>query len=168
LRNLRLSIEATNDRAWVVDENKYELGELTAGKRIYFAVDRGVNDNYYYDATEISWTVTKSDAATGFQPENAVNNLPEKFALGQNYPNPFNLSTKMDFQLPIDSEISLDIFNIQGQKICTLEKGFYKAGYHSTNWNGKNQIHIDVSSGIYITRMVANSNAYNQKLILLR
>jgi flagellar hook assembly protein FlgD len=100
--------------------------------------------------------------------EESQNNLPDNFALGQNYPNPFNSSTTIEFQLPTDSEISLAIFNINGRKITTLEQGHYKAGYHNTYWSGKNRWQIDVSSGIYIARMLVNDKTFSRKLILVR
>jgi hypothetical protein len=161
-------LTASNDRAWVIDEKIYNLGSLSAGDWIYFAVHKGENDNYYWDATEITWTITKLDPATGLDSGDATKFLPTNFSLGQNYPNPFNSSTKMSFQLPIDSNVSVEIFNIQGQKIHTLINGFYKAGYYDTIWNGKNQWQIEVPSGLYIARMVVHDKVFMRKLIVLQ
>lgn len=168
LKNQIATLTASNDRAWVTDEKIYDLDSISAGDWIYFAVDRGENDDYNWDATEITWTITKLDPATGLKSGDANNFLPNNFSLGQNYPNPFNSSTKIEFQLPIDSEINLDVFNIQGQKIYTLSKGFYKAGYYSVIWNGKNQWQIEVPSGIYIARMHAHDKTFTRKLIVLQ
>ena len=52
------NLQATSNRAWVTDANTYALGQLTAGQYIYFAVAR--DGTYSWDATEISWTVTKT------------------------------------------------------------------------------------------------------------
>jgi hypothetical protein len=51
-----VAMTATSDRAWVTDSNTYDLGQLQAGDRVYFAVDRA--EAYYWDSTEIAWTVT--------------------------------------------------------------------------------------------------------------
>ena len=52
------SLQATNDQDWVTDAGTYDLGSLTAGDNIYFAVDN--DGNYEWDATEIIWTVTNT------------------------------------------------------------------------------------------------------------
>jgi hypothetical protein len=57
-KSLLTHIVATTDQDWVTDPNTYNLGTLTAGDRIYFAVDR--EDDYFWDATEIIWTIEKN------------------------------------------------------------------------------------------------------------
>ncbi|MBX2977283.1 MAG: hypothetical protein KF721_14230 [Ignavibacteriaceae bacterium] len=57
--------------------------------------------------------------------------LPTKFELFQNYPNPFNPSTTIKFGLPKDSQVSLEIFNILGEKVATLIDKEMPAGYHN-------------------------------------
>ena len=52
------TLGATADQDWVTDPNTYKLGDLLAGDRIYFALDRA--DRYWYDATEIAWHITAS------------------------------------------------------------------------------------------------------------
>lgn len=58
-KKLIASLKASNNQAWVIDENTYDIGNLTAGDRIYFAVDKGKNDYFYWDAAEVIWTVKK-------------------------------------------------------------------------------------------------------------
>ena len=64
---------------------------LSAGDRIYFAVNRGENDDYFWNATEIVWTITKLDTATGSKSGNATNFLPTDFALGHTVPETYNI-----------------------------------------------------------------------------
>ncbi|MBN2012596.1 cellulase family glycosylhydrolase [candidate division KSB1 bacterium] len=71
---------------------------------------------------------------------------PSWFTLDQNYPNPFNPTTKIKYTLPQCSHVRLTIFNIMGQKVCTLVDAIQEAGIHRVEWN---QAHFDVSSGIY-------------------
>ncbi len=52
------NLNATNNRQWVTTSTAYTMSNLTAGQYIYFGVDR--NGNYGYDATEVSWTITKN------------------------------------------------------------------------------------------------------------
>jgi hypothetical protein len=59
-KNQIATLTASNDRTWMTDDKNYDLGFLSAGDMIYFAVHRGENDDYFWDATEIIWTITKS------------------------------------------------------------------------------------------------------------
>ncbi|MBT7095695.1 MAG: T9SS type A sorting domain-containing protein, partial [Bacteroidetes bacterium] len=54
--------------------------------------------------------------------------IPELFSLKQNYPNPFNPSTKLDFSLPEDEFVTIQIYNLTGQLIRTITQDFYTAG----------------------------------------
>jgi hypothetical protein len=58
-KSLLTHIVATTDQDWVTDPTTYNLGTLAAGDRIYFAVDRE-DANYFWDATEIIWTIEKN------------------------------------------------------------------------------------------------------------
>lgn len=80
---------------------------------------------------------------------------PKKFALRQNYPNPFNPTTRIRYELPVSSDVSLKIYNILGQEVTTLINRTQKAGYHELQWNGQNKSGLRVSSGVYVYRIVA-------------
>ena len=89
--------------------------------------------------------------------------LPADFSLDRAYPNPFNPTTTLSFSIPIDSEVSLSIYNLQGREIVALVNGNMKAGYHSVVWNADAQ-----SSGIYFVRMFAGSYTHTRKLMLVK
>jgi hypothetical protein len=97
-----------------------------------------------------------------------VNQIPEQFSLYQNYPNPFNPTTTIRFDLPNQARVVLKIYNILGHEVRTLVSGVVSAGSHSYNWEGKNQSGKDVSSGIYLYRIEADSFSKTMKLLLLR
>lgn len=76
--------------------------------------------------------------------------LPTKYELAQNYPNPFNGVTTIKFSLPVNTKISLNIYNALGQKVITLiDNNFLDAGYYHYKWNGTNDNNIAVASGVY-------------------
>ena len=79
--------------------------------------------------------------------------LPEKFTLHQNYPNPFNPTTVIKFDLPYQSKVKLEIFNILGQRVVVLLDGITTAGYRRVVWNGDSDGGVDVASGMYIYRL---------------
>jgi hypothetical protein len=57
-KKLITGLTATSNQLWVVDDSVYDLGRMQAGDRIYFSVDRGRNDDFAWDAAEVSWTIT--------------------------------------------------------------------------------------------------------------
>ena len=90
-------------------------------------------------------------------------NLPVKFALLRCYPNPFNPITKIAYQVPIQSEISLDIYDIRGTLIENLTKGVTNAGFYLTSWDAARY-----PSGIYFVRLTHGSQQLIGKLLLLK
>jgi hypothetical protein len=77
------------------------------------------------------------------------NEIPTKFLLNQNYPNPFNPSTIIKYQLPVDAQVSIKVYDITGRLVETLTDDFKKSGYHETLFDGTNY-----ASGIYLYRIV--------------
>jgi hypothetical protein len=110
------------------------------------------------DTPEIPVTI---DVLTGIDEE--VTNLPRQVALYQNYPNPFNASTEIKFGLPEQSDVTIEVYNILGQKTATLANGLFPAGYHSVNWNAGN-----VASGVYYYRLTATGKVMIKKMMLLK
>lgn len=94
--------------------------------------------------------------------------LPTEFALAQNYPNPFNPDTRIDYALPIDSDVELSIFNVLGQKVTTMSLGRMPAGNHSVTWHGTDADGSQVASGIYFYRISAENFAATKKMMLLK
>ena len=79
--------------------------------------------------------------------------LPTEYAISQNYPNPFNPTTKIDYQFPFDSKVTLELYGITGEKIATLINTDLSAGYYTADINASA---LNLVSGVYIYRMSAN------------
>lgn len=94
--------------------------------------------------------------------------LPEKIALDQNYPNPFNPTTTIRFGLPVESKVTLSIYNTLGQKIRTLVSGVQRPGYHRATWNGTNRFGHQVSSGVYFYRIESKTGVQAKKMLLIK
>lgn len=84
--------------------------------------------------------------------------IPKEFGLSQNYPNPFNPSTTINFALPKQAIVTINVYNILGQVVTTLfSNKSMEAGYHSVIWNGHKGNGTEMASGLYIYRMNAKS-----------
>jgi hypothetical protein len=94
--------------------------------------------------------------------------VPVVTALSGNYPNPFNPETIIRYSVLNQSKVSLDIFNVKGQKIKTLVNETEAAGFYSSIWDGKDENGHLVSSGVYFYRLNADKKSLTKKMILLK
>jgi len=104
--------------------------------------------------------------ADGTQEEPAA--VPATFALKQNAPNPFNPTTRIAFDLPAASHVTLEILNVLGQKVKTLVNEYQEAGSHSVIWDGRNDYGSATASGIYFYRIKAGENQDVKKMMMLK
>jgi len=89
--------------------------------------------------------------------------LPEQIHLGQNYPNPFNPITTIEFQIPGSRFVSLNIYNIRGQKVATLVNKKQGPGKHKITFDARG-----LASGVYIYKLEAGKFTAVRKMILMR
>jgi len=88
--------------------------------------------------------------------------------LAQNYPNPFNPSTKIDFELPENANVTLKVFDIAGKEVAVILNEHKAAGYYTNSFNSNG-----LSSGIYfysINAVTGNGNKYSEvkKMMLVK
>ena len=99
---------------------------------------------------------------------NKVSSIPTEFALSQNFPNPFNPTTSISYSLPENSDISISVYNLTGQKIIELVDDHVNAGMYTVTWNGTNHVGVSVSSGVYIYMLQSDSFTAVKKMILIK
>jgi hypothetical protein len=88
--------------------------------------------------------------------------------LGQNYPNPFNSSTVITYELKEEARVSLRIYSTAGELVRTLAEGVQPAGSHALEWNAKDELGLNVRTGIYICKLSAGNVLETKKMILVR
>ena len=81
--------------------------------------------------------------------------VPTKYGMAQNYPNPFNPLTAISYELPVVSNVQLNVFDILGRVVVTLVNKQQTAGSYRVEWDGKNMQQQPVSSGVYFYQMRA-------------
>lgn len=94
--------------------------------------------------------------------------LPNKPQLHGNYPNPFNPTTTLGYSLPSATHVTLEVFNVLGQKIASLVNENQEAGKYEVVWDSKDESGHTVASGIYFYRLTTNEMTANRKMILLK
>jgi Tol biopolymer transport system component len=107
----------------------------------------------------------------GFKPEMKTNtdtSGPREFAIKGNFPNPFNMNTTIDFAVDKDGIVSVEIFNIMGQRVRTLVNGHRAAGMHTVLWDGTSDKKQRMASGTYIARLVMGSRIKTHLMSLVK
>lgn len=95
--------------------------------------------------------------------------LLQKFRLHPNYPNPFNLGTRLAFDLPKRSKISLGIYDVMGRQIRTLiADEIFTAGTHQMEWDGRTDDGKVAGSGVYFVRLRAANQQWVHKILLMK
>jgi hypothetical protein len=94
--------------------------------------------------------------------------IPRGYHLSQNYPNPFNPITYIQYSVPQFDFVSIEIININGQKIKTIVQSSHQPGNYEITWDGTNQYGISVPSGIYFYKLDADEFVSVRKLVLLK
>ena len=88
--------------------------------------------------------------------------------LGQNYPNPFNPDTAVPFAIPEGGEVRVAVYNLLGQEVVVLVRGYREAGYYREVWDGRDARGRVVSSGIYLVQMVSGRFSDVRKMLLVK
>jgi parallel beta-helix repeat protein len=144
-------------------------------------------DGYFYGDPEDDWIVTQVKQELIYpMVRNLIQDLegllqkpnwdtdkvfspsPDKFEISQNYPNPFNPSTTIRYQLAKDSEVTLKVYNLLGQVVKTLVDDYQSSGYYQVMWDRKNDVGIDVSSGVYFYHFQSGDFSQVRKMILVQ
>jgi hypothetical protein len=125
-----------------------------------YARDVFVEDRYVYLADGGSLIILRFNTQTGVK---AGDNYPKELSFNQNYPNPFNESTIIEYSLTTLSDVTIEIFDILGNRVETLFSGRQTAGKHRAVWNAEN-----FSTGAYFYRVQSGEIAESQKMILIK
>ena len=124
------------------------------------------NDEQFKGNDHFGFRVVKNGATTDIYQRGEV--IPNSFQLYQNYPNPFNPSTIIRFDLSKTTKVQLKIHNLLGEEVRTLVNETQRAGHKSVNWDGKNNLGQQVSSGIYLYRLRTHESVTTRKLLFIR
>jgi hypothetical protein len=158
---------------WEDIDNSLTLPSNAELLNISFEILPGTTENipvnftsaYIVNELGTDFNVYTSDAFVLLNPLSADENtsLPTQFRIHQNYPNPFNARTKIKFELPASSQVTIEIYDLLGRKIETLSNAQYEAGYHDITWNADGH-----PSGLYFYIMRAGDYSKVSKMMLIK
>ncbi len=132
----------------------------TARVRFVFGTDGAVTgEGWYIDDIRLESDYVEIDDLLS---------SPQSLSLS-NYPNPFNPTTTISFYLPENGSVSLDIFNIKGQRVKSLaSKRDFNTGKHSIIWDGKDEKGNSAASGVYFYRLQTSSSSLTNKMLMMK
>ncbi len=115
---------------------------------------------------KVAAAASKYQVAAFYNPDHEV--TPKEFALLPNYPNPFNPITTIRYEVPVAGKIVIKVYNMLGQEVRSLINEVRQPGRYSIQWDGKNNVGQQVSSGVYIYRLSAGKIATSRKMMLIK
>lgn len=90
------------------------------------------------------------------------------FGLTGNHPNPFNPQTMIEYSIAQKSKVQLQIYNLKGQPVKQLVNSIHDPGCYKIQWDGKDDLNNEVSSGIYFYRLISGKYSNTRKMIMLK
>ena len=170
--------EFSSGNPWEIEDFILQLPyDLAAGNSLTFNVIVGLPLNepireIVSDIIEIDSEVGLMEVVLNFDTAlntDAENNLViAQSELIGNYPNPFNPSTTIRYDLSKAGKVSINIYNLKGQKVRTLVNNIQQASHHSVVWNCKDDNGKPVASGIYFYRLKVGDFEKSRKMLLLK
>ena len=94
--------------------------------------------------------------------------MPEEFSISKAYPNPFNPTVNIDFSIPEEVDITIQIFDLLGRNVFNHEQNFNTAGKYRFQWHGVNDLGMPIASGVYFVTIQHKANIFKQKITFLK
>lgn len=135
------------------------FGTTTEPKSYSYTDNKVATGTYHYRLKQIDFNGTfkySGEIEISLQ-------VPLEFSLDQNFPNPFNPATQIEYSIPEDGIVKLNIYNALGQKVYELVNGIEKAGKHKIKFNGSG-----LASGVYFYKLESGNNIAVKKLMLMK
>ena len=94
--------------------------------------------------------------------------LPENFRIDKIYPNPFNPFVKLDYTIPNDGDVIINVYSLEGKLINRLKNEFQSKGLKSAIWNAKDMNGNPVSAGMYFFSLNFENFNRTQKVLFIK
>ncbi len=137
-----------------------DLELLQNQSHIHFIDENVTSGTYKYRLKQIDFdgSFTYSNEI-----EVEVDFTPKEFVLYQNYPNPFNPKTVISYQLPVNGNVTLKVYDVLGNEVATLVNEEKQAGVYEVEFDGSS-----LASGMYLYKLQAGTFVQLKKMILIK
>ena len=151
----------------------YDNTSFTSFSPVYASSAPGKTWGYFTD--DSTGCTLKSGATQNLRPNislylttstgtgNQITGIPTKFEMKQNYPNPFNPVTKINYEIPKASFVTLKIFDILGREVASLINGNLEAGYYTYDFDASS-----LSSGVYLYKIKAGTFEKTMRMMVVK
>jgi hypothetical protein len=133
----------------------------------YMSIMKKDGTNILYPVSTVR-LIKFSNNITKINEQKLANQVVNSFQLFQNYPNPFNPSTAIEYQIPNNGLVQINIFNIQGRLVRKLDNSVHKTGIQKIIWDGRDNYGMMVASGAYFCQVKFSGKAITKKLLLIK
>jgi hypothetical protein len=161
----------TDDTGNIIDEVTFEGNHtwpnLSGGNGSSIVLDNPILVNDLGKNWSVSAEMGGTPGYLGLDPEPGLS-LPQMFTLHQNYPNPFNNTTTFRYTLAQRHNVSLTIYDLNGNLIKTLVNRSVQAGTHHIQWSGKDKDGKYIGSGVYLYRLHSGDWSTSRKFVLIK
>ena len=154
-----LEDKRTGERLNLKENNFYDFETRNLGKSTPV-----VNTQTNFNLQQKSVAKSRNARFTLYiEPGEDGSELPTEVTLNQNYPNPFNPATSIEFALPVEDRVRVDVFDVLGRKVQTLVDQRYQAGYHEIDFDGNS-----LASGVYFYRLITSDKVLSKRMTLIK
>mgnify|MGYP000436334782 CR=1 FL=1 len=140
---------------YINEDTTYHDHRRFTDQRAYFwtvaAIDQ--DELYTYSDTLTVYIDSKLD----------IVDMPQSYALKGNYPNPFNPVTTIEYAIPSNEMVEINLYELSGKFVKNLRKGIHQPGHYSLRFDAS-----ELSSGIYIYKLSAGEFSASSKMLLLK
>ncbi len=119
--------------------------------------------SYEYVVAAVAWDSTEVRSNTSM-----VRIVTAAAALSQSSPNPFRAQTRIEYTLPTSANVLLNVYDVRGKLVTTLDHGVREAGMHAVTWDGRDHKGRQVGAGIYFYRLATQGAVITKKMVVVR
>lgn len=172
--------------SFAIDFRTYNEGWSASGYKFLLTTDHSSTwDEFETPDSSTIYDLQFTDARTGYAagengnilkyslPPDTIIHPIEYFELYQNFPNPFNLKTLISYQLPVNNNVTLKVYDVLGNEIATLVNEYKPAGKYEVEFSAKGGSASEgnasgLSSGLYFYQLRSDSFSQTKKMIYLK
>jgi hypothetical protein len=142
----------------------HSFSSFECSDSMYTTLDDCTAAGFSWDSTVLgyTWNSGTTESVEDF------GQIIKEFKLNDNYPNPFNPTTTITYDVAIAGDVSLSIYNMKGQEINVLSKGYHSIDTYSVVWNGTDMNGTEMPAGLYIYKLVADGFVQSNKMSFVK